>query len=220
MRARPLTLLLLIPLAALGQDRLAGRVEGGLYHSATGAFRIAIPVAPELGGRILDTANVVTFEDDFDTHLSIACFALDLTQKWELESRGRNAYLNYFFTTFVMPDFERRYPGSTLAGTRFLPEVGDGALAVFCLLPGGSYFDGRHELDPANPTRPPATAKRGNLLFVRNGHVFVLSAELAERVLLPSSFRKTPEEEDELLARRLRTYVGRMSFPAPGAPRG
>lgn len=221
MTARPLTLSLLLPLAALAQERLAGRIEGEVYYSASGGFGIPIPVSAALGGRILDSANVVTFEDAFDTHLSIACFALDLTQKWELESRGRQAYLSYFFTTFVRPDFERRFPGCSVENLRFLPDVHDGALAVCCLLPGGSYFDGRLELDPANPTQPPAMAKRGNLLFVRNGHVFVLSTELAERVLLPSSFRKTAAEEEELLVQRLRAYADRMSFPpAPVAPRG
>lgn len=220
MTARLLTLLLLLPLASLAQERLMGRIERDVYYSASGAFGMAIPVSPGLGGRILDTANVVTFEDAFDTHLNVACFALDLTQKWEFESRGRQAYLHYFFSTFVLPDFERRYPGSAIEGTRFLADLQGGALAVFCLLPGGSYFDGRNELDPANPTQPPSVAKRGTLLFVRNGHVFVLSTELAERVLFPSTFRKTVAEEDDLLALRLRAYADRMSFPAlPAAPR-
>lgn len=198
-----------------------GRIEGDMYYSAGGAFGIAIPVSPNLGGRILDTANVVTFEDAFDTRLNIASFALDLTQKWELESRGRQAYLHYFFTTFVLPDYERRYAGTTVESSRFLPDLGEGSLAIFCLLPGGSYFDGRNELDPSNPTQPPAVAKRGNLLFVCNGHVFVLSIELAERVLFPSSFRKSPAEEDDLLVQRLRAYADSMRFPpVGGTPRG
>lgn len=216
MTARPLILLLLLPLAGMAQERLVGRIEGEVYHSASGAFSVAVPVVPALGGRILDTHNVVTFENEFDTHVSIACFPLDLTQKWELGSRGREAYLSYFFRSFVLPDFERRYAGTTIEDTRFLPAVQEGALAVFCLLPGGSYFAGRNELLEPYSRRPePVTAKRGNLLFVRNGHVFVVSAELAERVLLPSSFRKSPAEENELLLQRLAEVVARMRFPPP-----
>ena len=173
MLPRLVLLPVLLSVAAHGQYEgppLAGRIVGDQYHSATGAFHIRIPVLPVLGGRIIDTPNVVTFEDDFTTRLSVACFALDLPQKWELESRGRQAYLRYFFTTFVQPDFARRFPAMTVEAFRFLPGDHEGALAVFALLPGGSYFDGYNELDPANPTLPPAVAKRGTLLFVEQGH--------------------------------------------------
>lgn len=220
MIARPPMLLLLLPLAVPGPAQLAGRLEGDVYHSATGAFRLPVPVSPALGGRIFDTPNAVTFADNYDTYVSIACFPLDLPQKWELASRGQQAYLHYFFTTFVLPDFERRYPGSRVEATRFLPELHDGALGVFCLLPGGSHFDFRHEIDPAQPTRPPATAKRGNLLFVKAGHVFVLSAELAERVTMPSSFALPPEAENDRLQARLLALARRLTFtPAATAAR-
>lgn len=221
----PRLVLLLVPLSVpvFGQYEdapLAGRVVGEHYQSATGAFRMRIPVLPVLGGRILDTPNVVTFEDDFTTRLSVACFALDLPQKWELESRGRQAYLRYFFTTFVQPDFARRFPAMTIEAYRFLPGVQEGALAVFALLPGGSYFDGYNELDPANPTLPPAVAKRGTLLFVQQGHTYVLSTELAERVTQPSTFRLTAEEENDLLAQRLLDYASLITpTPAPAGPR-
>lgn len=208
--------LLVLPRIAFAQEApLAGRIDGGVYHSATGAFTITVPVRPELGGRIEDTPNVVTFDDDFSMHIAVACFPLDVTQKWELETRGKQDYLAHFFASFVQPDFERRYPGTTVEATRFLPGLQDGALAVFALLPGGSYFDGRNELDPDNPSRPPAVAKRGNLLFVRHGHVFIVNTELAERVLQPSTFRKSPEEENDILMQRLMEIVARMNFPAP-----
>ncbi len=218
MLLRPLSVsaLLLLPRIAPAQEAaLAGRIEGETYHSATGAFAITVPVLPELGGRVVDTPNVVTFDDDFSVHVGVACFPLDVTQKWELETRGKRDYLAYFFANFVQPDFEQRYPGTAVEAVRFLPGMQDGALAVFALLPGGSYFDGRNELDPENPTRPPATAKRGNLLFVRHGHVFVINTELAERVTQPGSHDKTPDEENELLLQRLSDIVARMTFLSP-----
>lgn len=66
-------------------------------------------------------------------------------------------------------------------------------------------------------------AKRGNLLFLRDGHVYVMSMELAERALERRTYTKTTEEEDELLRRRLLELYGRISFTstpasAPAAP--
>src|SRR5262249_41088227 len=52
--------------------QLEGKVEGRTYVSPTGVFKVTIPVLPELGGEISDTPNVVTFEDDFNVHVSIA----------------------------------------------------------------------------------------------------------------------------------------------------
>ncbi|MES1168181.1 MAG: hypothetical protein ABUL61_03320, partial [Oleiharenicola lentus] len=62
---------------------LVGRMDGEQYVSATGEFRIRAPVLPELGGTIEDSDSVVTFHDDYGTHVSIACFDLDATQRWE-----------------------------------------------------------------------------------------------------------------------------------------
>src|SRR5882757_4662821 len=84
---------------------LYGRVEGKIYFAPSGAFNVTIPVLPELGGNIRDTENVVTFQDDFSTHISIAAFAQDATQRWELSSRGLKDYLVYFFSNFVLADF-------------------------------------------------------------------------------------------------------------------
>ncbi len=216
-RLLPALALLVLPRISPAQEAvLAGRIEGETYRSATGIFTITVPVLPELGGRVVDTPNVVTFDDDFNVHVGVACFPLDVTQKWELETRGKRDYLAYFFTNFVQPDFEQRYPGTAVEAVRFLPGLQDGAVAVFALLPGGSYFDGRNLLDPDQPgIRTPAVAKRGNLLFVRHGHVFVVNTELTERVTQPSTHRQTPEEENDRLLQRLTDLVARMTFPAP-----
>ncbi len=74
---------------------LLGRVDGRTYISPTGAFKVSIPVLPELGGNITDTENVVTFQDDFNTHISIAAFPQDATQRWEMSTRGLKDYLVY-----------------------------------------------------------------------------------------------------------------------------
>lgn len=177
---------------------------------------MTIPVLPELGGSISDTENVVTFDDDFSTSVSVAAFAQDTTQRWENETRGRQDYLVYFFRTYVMPDFQQRAPGARIESAGFLPGIQDGALIVYTLLPGGSMFADRISL--TGEPDPSLVAKRGNLLFVKNAHVFVISTELAERVLEHSIYHKTTAEEDALLRTRLLNLLDSMKLFSPPAP--
>ena len=207
-----------LALCALAQPpapaTLYGRVEGDSYVSPTGTFKVLVPVLPELGGEIHDTENVVSFDDALNTHVSIACFALDMTQKWEFETRGTREYLEYFYATFVLPDFMQRFPGTTTEAGQFIPQLQGGALALYTLLPGGSAFAGRN-LIIESPAAGPVVAKRGTLLLVHDLHIFALSIELAERVTQPRIFHKTPEEENEILRNRLIELAGRMQFTAP-----
>lgn len=188
-----------------------GVMDGDTYVSPTGQFRVRAPVLPELGGLISDTPNVVTFRDEFGTHVSIACFEFDATQRWEHDTRGLRDYLLYFFTEFVMPNFAARFPGSTIESARYLPDLLDGALVGYALLPGGSEFEAHgHVLDGRPPD--PVTAKRGTLLFVRHRYVYAVSTELAERATRRRSYNLTREQEDAQLSTRLVALVGRMSF--------
>lgn len=198
---------------------LYGTIKGSNYTIASGLFRVAIPVLPELGGQVHDTENVVTFDDDVSTHVSIAAFPFDLSQKWEFETRGVRDYLAYFYAEFVFPDFLQRHPGSANEASEFSPELQGGGLLVYAVLPGGSFFAAKASvLTPPGADAP--VAKRGTLLFVREGAIFILSAELAERVTQRSTFQKTPAEENALLRERLLALVGRMTIPAPKfAPR-
>ena len=193
---------------------LAGKIENGTYASPTGEFKVPVLVLPELGGVVTDTENTVTFHDDYNVHLSIACFAQDAAQKWELETRGRRDYLLYFFNTIVLSDFQRRFPGAKIESARFVPELQDGALIAYALLPGGSSFEDKNYV-LANPPTPPVTAKRGTLLFVRNGRIYILSTELAERATQRSTYNQPPEKENALLADRLTALTGRLIFPPP-----
>ncbi len=193
---------------------IQGRVEGRTYVSPTGAFKVAIPVLPELGGTITDTANVVTFQDDFNIHISIAAFPQDASQRWEQSTRGLKDYLVYFFSNFVLSDFKQAFEGVSIESAKFVPGLLDGALMTHILLPGGSMF--MDKIPVISGDKAPV-AKRGNLLFVKNGHIFVISVELAERALERSTYKKTVAEEDELLRQRLLEAVGRLTFPKPTA---
>lgn len=193
---------------------LAGKITNGTYASPTGEFKVPVLVLPELGGVVSDTENVVTFHDDYNVHISIACFAQDAGQKWELETRGRRDYLLYFFNEFVLSDFARRFPGSKIESARFVPELQDGALIAYALLPGGSSFEDKNYV-LAHPSTPVVTAKRGTLLFVRNAHIYILSTELAERATQRSTYNQSPEKENALLAERLTALTGRLIFPPP-----
>ena len=221
MRRFPLALLiaLTVPslLCAQGEPApeampLVGRVDGRTYFSPTGAFKVAIPVLPELGGTITDTDNVVTFQDDFNTHISIASFPQDATQRWEMSTRGLKDYLVYFFSNYVLGDFRQSFPDASIESAKFVPSALEGSLITYILLPGGSMFMDKLPMIAGGPT---PVAKRGNQLFVKNGHIFVISIELTERVLERTTYKKTAAEEDELLRQRLAEVVIRLQFTKP-----
>jgi len=197
--------------ATAQENAMVGKVEGDNYVSPTGEFKVQLPVLPELGGTIADTENVVTFSDNYNTHISIACFELDAAQKWELDTRGLRDYLLYFFNSFVLADFKARFPKSTIESARFMPDLMGGTMITFALMPGGSYFEAKNRVGEETPADP-VTAKRGTLLFVRARHIYVVSAELAERATQRSTYKQTVEQENQLLTERLTTLLGRFTF--------
>ncbi|MEO6002421.1 MAG: hypothetical protein ABIZ04_11790 [Opitutus sp.] len=196
-----------------GADTLAGRMEGRYYVSPTGAFKVLAPVLPELGGRIVDTDNVVTFQDDYNVLVTIAAFPLDATLRWELSTRGQKDFLAYFFANYVLPDFQQSFAGAHAESAKYAPSIGQGGLLVYLILPGGSMFANKLSFIGPNETIP--DAKRGNLLLVRDGWTYVVSIELAERVLERSTYKKTTVEEDEILRQRLIDLVNKMEFTKP-----
>lgn len=213
MFAVALGLVLAVHAAETPSTGLYGKLAGGVYTAPGGVYSVSVPVLPELGGQVHDTENVVTFDDDVSMHLSIACFPLDMSQKWELDTRGRKDYLVYFFVNFVLTDFQQRYPGSESETTVYVPSVNEGSLISYALLPGGSAFEGKTNVLATGDN--PIVAKRGTLLFVRSGNIFIVSAELSERVTQGKVFKKTPKEENEILRRRLIEFTGRIEFPPP-----
>lgn len=194
---------------------LSGSLDGSTYTSPTGAFKMEVPVLPALGGVVRDTADVVTFRDSYGLQISIGAFSHDATQRWELSTRGIKDYLVYFFGTYVLPDFRKFCPGTTIESAGFSADFQDGALFAFILLPGGSMFDSKPVFGVEPAAKP--VAKRGNVLFVKNGFTFVISTELSERVTEGSLYKKTPEEENQILRNRLLDVVKKMQFikPAP-----
>jgi len=212
---RALSVLILATAAVSGESQeaapaLSGTVEGGVYTSPSNAFKIAVPVLPELGGRVRDTEHLVIFKDNFGVQITIGAFTQDATQRWELSTRGIKDYLIYFFGSFVMPDFKRYCPDARIESAGFAADYLDGALFCYILLPGGSMF--ADQLAFAPPGKP-LVAKRGNLVFVRGGFVFVVSTELAEKVTEAPAYNKAPDEEDKILRKRLVDIVAKMQFP-------
>jgi hypothetical protein len=193
--------------------QIYGTVIGDTYTSPTGVFQIKIPVLPQLGGSVSDTPNLVTFDDDFTTHISVGAFPLSRELKWEYETRGTKDFLAFFFANAVMPDFAAKFPGARMEDNGlYLPKFQDGSMLIFTLLPGGSLFAPQVTLFPP---RTPLVAKRGNLCFVKYGYVFVVSEELAERILEHSTYHKTVDEENALLRDRLMAVVRLMTFIKP-----
>jgi hypothetical protein len=218
-------LFILLATAALAQAQaedtpppLQGTVTNGVYFAPTGTYKIEIPVLPELGGAVHDTRNVVTFRDSFGLQISIGAFEHDATLKWQLSTRGMKDYLIYFFSNFVLTDFRQFCPGTHIESAGFSSDLMDGSLFTYILLPGGSVFSDQLSFVP--PGAPPV-AKRGNMLFVKNGYTFVISTELSERVTEGSRYSKTPEEENVILRKRLQNIASNMVFlAAPAAAPG
>jgi len=199
--------------AAAPSAQLYGKLVGDLYVSPTGVFQLKVPVLPQLGGGISDTPNLVTFDDDYTTHLSVGAFPLSRELKWEYDTRGTKDFLAFFFANVVMPDFATRFPGAKMEDNGlFLPKFEDGSMLIFTLLPGGSVFQGQ-----VNLFRPaaPLVAKRGNLCFVKFNYVFVVTTELAERILEHSTYHKTVEEENVILRDRLMAVTKTIQFIKP-----
>ena len=192
---------------------LAGRIEGKTYTAGNGAFKMSIPVLPELGGDITDTPNVVTFQDEFNVYVSVAAFPQDATQRWELSTRGIREYLIYFFREFVLPDFKASFEGVRIESAKFNANQMDGSLITYLVIPGGTMFP--HRVPQITGVTEPPLAKRGNLLFVKNGHIFIISVELAEKSIEGRAYAKTTAEEDEILRVRLNEVLNRMQFPRP-----
>lgn len=220
---RTLSIMLAAAAVAHGQasgdapDPLFGTIRKGVYESPTGTFSIEIPVLPELGGSVRDTPNVVTFRDGFGLQISIGAFVHDATLRWQLSTRGTKDYLIYFFSDYVLTDFRKFCPGTTVESAGFSADLMDGSLFTYILLPGGSVF--ADQLAFAAPDAPPPVAKRGNMLFVKNGVTFVISTELSERVTEGSRFKKTTQEENQILRKRLQNIASNMVFIAPPPPK-
>ena len=115
-----------------------------------------------------------------------------------------------------MRDFKSFCPGGTLQSAGFSADFMDGALFAFVLLPGGSVFGDRQVFGDGGA---PPVAKRGNLIFIKNGFTFVISTELTERITEGTSYTKTKEQEDDILRTRLVGLTKTMAFakPAPTA---
>jgi len=196
---------------------LYGELRNGNYIAHEGRFRMSVPVLAELGGKVFDTENVVTFTDEVSTHVSVAVFPLDMTNKWELETRGVKEFLAYFYAEHVLANFARRFQGVATERSVFTADLKNGALFVFTLLPGGSAFQSKATVVDTPGAQPPA-AKRGTLLFLENNCIFIVSTELAERVTQSSAFQKSADEENAILRARLIALSGRMQIPSPRLP--
>jgi hypothetical protein len=174
---------------------------------------MSIPVLPELGGTVEDTPTTVTFQDAFDTFVLVGCVQMDTAMIADDHLRGRKDFLPSFFATHLQPGIQRALPGARVEKNGlFIREREGGALLVYMLLPGGSMFN---NLLFIPSYESPPVAKRGNLLFVKNGYVFIISTELADKVLTRTTYNKTEAEENALLRQSLLNTLDRITFTMP-----
>jgi len=190
---------------------LAGEISEGRYISPTGLFSIEIPVIEALGGTISDTDSVVTFEDLYLTHVTIAAFPMDEAMQAELKTSGRKEFLVQFFAKKVLPALRENLPGSRVESGVYLAGIHEGAVRLMTLMPGGSRFQHRISKFSSDPGET-RLAKRGNLLLIHGNHILLISTELAERSTEGSQHTMTVAEEDALLHKRLLKIHDAMHF--------
>jgi hypothetical protein len=189
--------------------KLFGRVEGERYHAPGDVYSVAVPVFHGTDAVIMDTPEIVVFKDKVSTLLTIAAFKMPDIAKLQFEGMEPREYLIAFFRDNILRDYRHEFPESTIESARFLPDIFAGAMVSFTLMPGGSAFA---PPGPANPAAKPPVAKRGHLVFVRNGTIYVVAIELAERVTQPATYKLTTQEEDRLLFDRLVTVLGALRY--------
>jgi len=189
--------------------KLFGRVEDERYHAPGDVYSVAVPVFHGADAVIMDTPEIVVFKDKVSTLLTIAAFKMPDIAKLQFEGMEPREYLITFFRDNILRDYRHEFPESTIESARFLPDIFAGAMVSFTLMPGGSAFAAP---SPASPLAPAPVAKRGHLVFVRNGYIYVVAIELAERVTQPATYKLTKPEEDRLLFDQLVTVLGALRY--------
>ncbi len=200
------------PASMPAAQSILGRIEGDSYVAPSGTYKITLPVLPELGGEVMDTPEMVQFQDSVNTQVTIACIELDPAQNWLLETKGKKDYLVEFFARYVHTEYAQQFPGSKVESARYLPSVQGGSVLAFNLVPGGTMFSHRITLLEGDPI---PVAKRGNILFIRGKHLYSISTELAEKAIERSTYNKTTAEEDDILRKRLLGLIDKMAFLEP-----
>jgi len=114
-----------LPPRTTARRRFSAVSKGRNYVSPTGAFKVAIPVLPELGGTITDTENVVTFQDDFNVHISIAAFSQDATQRLGAVHPRPEGLSHFLFSNYVLADFKQAFEGVSIESAKFVPGMLD-----------------------------------------------------------------------------------------------
>lgn len=189
--------------------RLLGRIDGERYIAPGDTYSVPVPVLHGDNATVIDNGEIVVFKDKVATLLTIAAFRMPPVARWEYETTPPKDYLIAFFRDNILRDYAHEFPGSNIESARFLPEIFGGALVAFTLLPDGSVFT---PATPRAPTAPPLIAKRGHFVFVRDGRVFVVAVELAERVTRSEGPALSIAEEDQVLFDRLVTVLTAMRF--------
>ena len=189
--------------------KLFGRVEDERYHAPGDVYSVAVPVFHGTDAVIMDTPEIVVFKDKVSTLLTIAAFKMPDIAKLQFEGMGPREYLIAFVRDNILRDYRHEFPESTIESARFLPDIFAGAMVSFTLMPGGSAFAAPA---PASPLAPAPVAKRGHIVFVRNGYIYVVAIELAERVTQPATYKLTKPEEDRLLFDRLVTVLAALRY--------
>jgi hypothetical protein len=143
-----------------------------IYESPLGNFTLPIPVQSEQGGRIQSQEGVVGFSDDFGTLLRIDYYPIPAEQLEEIESIGKEKYLQAILVDKYVPQaISANVPGAQIKYTEYLEDTLMGAYFVLVDMPKGSTISKQE--NNGNATR--LDAYRGLLAFINADFFYIVS---------------------------------------------
>jgi hypothetical protein len=203
------------PPAATTAPKLFGRIENGRYHAPGDVFSLPVPTMRGPEATVMDNGEIVVFKDRVSALLTIAAFPMPAIARWEHEASGNEKYLVEFFRDNILRDYRHEFPETSIESLRFLPDIHGGAVLACTLMPGGSAFPPEPASGDSAPASQPVVAKRAQLMFVREHHIFVIATELAERVTRRSAYSLDTSAEDSILLDRLLAVLDTLRFREP-----
>lgn len=177
-----------------------------IYESPSGNFSVPIPVQPEQGGRVQSQEGVVGFSDDVGTLLRIDYYPIPPEQAAEIESIGKEKYLQAILVEKYVPQaISANISGAQIKDTEYLEETLEGAYFVLVDMPKGSTISKQE--NNGNAIR--LDAYRGLLAFINGEFLYIISNQ---RSFFNGETPSSLEAEAESIKEKIFDFVETIEF--------
>lgn len=176
------------------------------YESPLGNFSLPIPVDPQQGGRVQSQEGVVGFSDDFGTLLRIDYYPIPPEQFEEIESIGKQEYLQSVLVEKYVPQaIIANLPKAKIKYDEYLEETLSGAYYILVDMPKGSTLSKQE--NNGNAIR--LDAYRGLLAFIKADFLYIVSNQ---RSFFNGQIPGAVEDEAEEIQENLLNFVETIEF--------